>query len=59
MLLNPKSNSFYFIFPRGFFPDTVVNKYMPYLKKQPIPFDTVAQYINSTIRSIGLSLIHI
>jgi hypothetical protein len=53
MLLNPKSNSFYFVFPRGFFPDTVVNKYMPYLKKQPIPFDTVAQYINSTIRSIG------
>ena len=53
MLLNPKSSSFYFVFPKGFFPAKVVDKYLPYLKKQPIPFDTVSAYMNSTIRSVG------
>lgn len=53
MILNPKSNSFYFIFPKGFFPSVVTDKYLPYLKKQPIPFDDVSSYMNSTIRSIG------
>jgi len=53
MLLNPKSSSFYFVFPKGFFPPKVVDKYLPYLKKQPIPFDTVSAYMNSTIRSVG------
>jgi hypothetical protein len=54
MLLNPKSSSFYFVFPRGFFPKTVVDKYLPYIKRQPIPFDTVDNYINSTIQSVGI-----
>lgn len=53
MILNPKSNSFYFVFPKGFFPSVVTDKYLPYLKKQPIPFDDVSSYMNSTIRSIG------
>jgi hypothetical protein len=53
MLLNPKSNSFYFNFPRGFFSERVTNKYEDYIKKQPIPFDDVAQYVNSTIQSVG------
>ena len=52
MLLNPKGNSFYFVFPKGFFPEIVVEKYMPYLKKQPIPYDTLQAYVNSTIQSI-------
>lgn len=53
MLLNPKSNSFYFVFPKGFFPDIVVEKYTPYLKKQPIPYDNLQTYVNSTIQSVG------
>ncbi len=53
MLLNPKGNSFYFVFPRGFFPPVVVDKYMPYIKKQPIPFDNINDYMNSTIQTIG------
>ena len=54
MLINPKLNSFYFNFPKGFFSDRVVNKYEDYIKKQPIPFDTVQQFVNSTIQSISL-----
>lgn len=52
MLLNPKQNSFFFQFPKGFFPEIVVEKYMPYLKKQPIPFDSLSSYVNSTIQTI-------
>ena len=53
MLLNPKQNSFFFQFPKGFFPEIIVEKYMPYLKKQPIPFDSLQQYVNSTIQTIS------
>jgi hypothetical protein len=53
MLLNPKANSFYFNFPKGFFSSRVIEKYEKYVKKQPIPFDTVEGYVNSTIQSIG------
>lgn len=53
MLLNPKGNSFYFVFPKGFFPDVISEKYMPYLKKQPIPYDNLQTYVNSTIQSIS------
>jgi hypothetical protein len=54
MLLNPKASSFYFVFPRGFFPEKVIDKYLPYLKKQPIPYDTLDNYINSSIQSITM-----
>lgn len=54
MLINPKLNSFYFNFPKGFFSERVVSKYDGYIKKQPIPFDTVQQYVNSTIQSINM-----
>lgn len=53
MILNPKSNSFYFNFPKGFFSERIISKYENYIKKQPIPFDTVQAYVNSTIQSIG------
>lgn len=53
MILNPKASSFYFNFPKGFFSDRVIQKYDPYIKKQPIPFDNVQQYVNSTIQSIS------
>jgi hypothetical protein len=52
MILNSKGSNFYFVFPKGFFPESVTNKYLPYLRKQPIPYDTIAQMMNSTIQSI-------
>ena len=54
MILNPKGNSFYFNFPKGFFSSRVTEKYENYIKKQPIPFDNVQQYVNSTIQSISM-----
>ena len=41
MILNPKANSFYFNFPKGFFSERVTQKYEKYIKRQPIPFDNV------------------
>jgi hypothetical protein len=52
MILNPKASSFYFNFPKGFFSDRVIEKYTKYIERQPIPFDNVQTYVNSTIQSI-------
>jgi hypothetical protein len=52
MILNSRANNFYFTFPRGFFPDDVIKKYTPYVYKQPLPYDTVPDFINSTIQGI-------
>ena len=51
-ILNARANSFYFVFPKGFFPDVVHGKYIDYLKKQPTPYDTLTSYMNSTIQSV-------
>jgi hypothetical protein len=53
MILNSRASSFYFVFPKGFFPEVVVEKYMPYVKSLQTPFDTLTQFMNSTIQSIN------
>jgi hypothetical protein len=59
MILNPKASSFYFNFPKGFFSERVIEKYSKYIEKQPIPFDDVQQYVNSTIQSISFPSLNI
>lgn len=53
MILNSRASSFYFVFPKGFFPESVVAKYMPYVKSLQTPYDTLTQFMNSTIQSIN------
>ena len=53
MILNSRANSFYFVFPKGFFPSGVQDKYFQYIKNQSIPYDTLPQYMNSTIQSVS------
>lgn len=53
MILNARANSFYFNFPKGFFPGVVEAKWVDYLKKQPTPYDTLTSFMNSTIQSVG------
>lgn len=53
-ILNTRSSSYYFIFPKGFFPERVKNKYDDYIKKQPIPYDNVQDFLNSTIQSVTM-----
>ena len=52
MILNARANSFFFVFPKGFFPPGVEDKYFQYIKSQSIPYDTLTQYMNSTIQSV-------
>ena len=52
MILNAKGNNFYFVFPRGFFPEAVTSKYTPYLERQPVAYETISQLMNSTIQSV-------
>ncbi len=53
MILNARANSFYFVFPKGFFPPGVQNKYFQYLKSQSLPYDTLTQFMNSTIQTVS------
>jgi len=53
-ILNTRASSYYFIFPKGFFPDRIKKKYEDYIKKQPIPYDNVQDFLNSTIQSVSM-----
>lgn len=59
MLLNSRSSSYYFVFPRGFFPQQVVDKYKPYVYKQPFQYDNIPAFINSTIQSVSFPSMNI
>lgn len=54
MILNSKGSNFYFVFPKGFFPDSVTEKYLPYLKRTPSPYETIAQMMNSSLQAVSL-----
>ncbi len=53
MILNARQNGFLFTFPKGFLYDSVIEKYQSYINRMPIPYDTVNDFINSTIQSIN------
>lgn len=53
MILNVRQNGFIFTFPKGFILDSVVSKYESYVKRMPIPYDTVNDFINSTIQQVN------
>lgn len=53
MILNARQNGFIFNFPKGFIYPNVVQKYEGYIKRLPIPYDTVTDFINATIQSVN------
>lgn len=53
MILNARQNGFIFNFPKGFIVDSVIEKYEKYIKRMPIPYDTVDGFINATIQQIN------
>ncbi len=52
MILNAKSNQFRFLFPKGFIPTDIDEKYSGYIKRLPTPFETILDYLNHSIQSI-------
>lgn len=53
MILNAVQNGFIFHFPKTFLQPTVIDKYKGYIKRIPVPYDTVNDYLNATIQSVN------
>lgn len=53
MLLNAKNNNFRVELPKEFFPKEICDKYMFYLKRLPIIYDNIPDFINSSIQGIS------
>lgn len=53
MILNSKNNNFFIEFPKTFFYKDVVNKYEFYIKRLPNPYETIKDFVNSSIQGIS------
>jgi len=52
-ILNSRSSNFIFNFPKDWFYPEIQEKWTPYYKKQPLPYETAADFINVTVQSIS------
>ena len=52
MFLTARQNGFYFNFPKGYFSESLQEKYTAYVKRLPIPYDTIGDFMNATIQSV-------
>jgi hypothetical protein len=53
MILNSKNNNFVVRFPKNFFYPSIVKKYTTYLKRLPIPYESVADYMSASIQAVS------
>jgi hypothetical protein len=51
--LNSQSTQFVFNLPSDFIPQEILNTYKPILEKNWVQYDTVLDYLNSTIKSVS------
>lgn len=54
MIINSRSSNFIFNFPKGFFADEIERKYLPYVKRMPLPWDTITDVMNAQVQSITM-----
>ncbi len=52
MIINSRSTNFWFLWGKGFFPAEIVTKYTPYIRRHPIPYDTMDNFMSSSIQSL-------
>lgn len=52
MLLNVRQNGFVFLFPPDYFSEKVQTKYKKYYQSLILPYDTISDFMSSTIQSI-------
>ncbi len=53
MILNSKYNNFVLNFLPGFVPNEIEDRYGKFIRRYPIPFENVLNYINFTIQTIS------
>jgi hypothetical protein len=52
MILSAKNNNFIVRFNKGFFYQSVVDKYETYIKRLPIPYETIHDYMTAGIQAM-------
>lgn len=50
MILNSKNNNFIASFPKNFLYEKVRKRYTPLLKRLPLPYDGITDYLNASIQ---------
>lgn len=54
MIINSRSSNFIFNFPKDFVHESISDKYLPFVKRMPIPWDTVLDFLNAQVQSISM-----
>lgn len=52
-ILNSSYNSFIFNFSKLFIPKGIEEKWEPYIKRMPLPYDKVIDFLNSSVQSVN------
>jgi hypothetical protein len=53
MILNSKNNNFIITIPKNFVYPSIVKKYETYLKRLPLPYDSVSDYLNASVQAMS------